>query len=84
MEWWGREWGREGSYLHHAADDLGQHVQREPENVEERERHKGPLSVQDVVLVHRHVHSKGGQRHLSTQIWARHVIRERETLGHRK
>lgn len=37
--------GQKGPYLHHAADDLGQHVQREPENVEERQRHEGLLSV---------------------------------------
>lgn len=65
-----------GPYLHHAADDLGQHVQREPENVEERERHEGLLSVQDVVLIHRHVHGESRQRHLNRQIWAGDFIGE--------
>lgn len=70
-----------GPYLHHAADDLGQHVQGEPENVEERERHEGLLGVEDVVLVHRHVHGECGQRHLSGRIWAEHFVGERH-LGH--
>lgn len=48
----------QGSHLHHAADDLGEHVEGEPENVEQRERHKGLLRIQDVLLIHRHIHGK--------------------------
>lgn len=57
---------RKTSYLYYAADDLGQHVERKPEDVEERERHKGPLRIQDVVLIHSHIHSKRCQGNLET------------------
>lgn len=67
-----KEWGkkekerRKSSHLHNTADDLGKHVERKPEDVKERERHKGPLRIQDVVLIHRHIHGKRCQGNLET------------------
>lgn len=52
------------AHLYDAADDLWKHVQREPQDVEQRQRHKGLLCIQDIALVHSHVHSKRGQSHL--------------------
>lgn len=57
---------RKSSDLHHTADDLGKHVERKPEDVKERERHKGPLCIQDVVLIHCHIHGKCCQCNLET------------------
>lgn len=58
---------RNQTYLYDAADDLGKHVERKPEDVKERERHKGLLCIQDVVLIHSHIHSKCCQGNLETQ-----------------
>lgn len=55
---------KKSSHLHHAADNLGEHVERKPEDVEEWERHKGLLRVQDVILIHGHIHGKCCQGNL--------------------
>lgn len=51
-------------YLHNAADDHGEDIQGEAENVEQSQGHEGLLGIQDVVLVDGHVDSKRGQGHL--------------------
>ena len=38
-------------YLHNAADDHGEDIQGEAENVEQSQGHEGLLGIQDVVLV---------------------------------
>lgn len=58
--------GAQEADLGHAADHLGEHVERKPEDVEERERHEGLLGVQNVVLVHGHVHGERRQGDLDT------------------
>ena len=57
---------KKSSHLYEAADDLGKHVERKPEDVKERERHKGLLRIQDVVLIHSHIHGKRRQGNLGT------------------
>lgn len=57
---------RKSSNLYNIADDLGKHAERKPEDVKERERHKGLLRIQDVVLIHSHIHSKRCHGNLDT------------------
>ena len=61
------EGGPRLTYLHHAADDHGQHVEGEAQDVEECQRHKGLLGVQHILLVNQHVHGEGRESHL--QVW---------------
>ena len=58
---------RRHTHLHHAADHHRQHVERETQDVEERQRHEGLLSVQHVVFIHQHVDGEGGQGDLHTE-----------------
>ena len=51
-------------YLHNAADDHGEDIQGEAEDVEQGQGHEGLLGIQDVVLVDGHVDGKRGQGHL--------------------
>lgn len=53
--------------LHHAADDHGEHVQRKTQDVEESKGHKGLLRIQNVLLVHKHVHGERRQCHLADE-----------------
>lgn len=52
-------------HLDDAADHLGKHVERKSEDVEERERHEGFLCIQDVVLIHCHIHGERCQGNLN-------------------
>lgn len=54
-------------YLHDAADDHGENVQGETEDVEQGQGHEGLLGIQDVVLVDGHVDSERRQGHLQAE-----------------
>ena len=51
-------------YLHNAADDHGEDIQGEAEDVEQGQGHEGLLGIQDVVLIDCHVDGKRRQGHL--------------------
>ena len=51
-------------YLNNVGDDVGQHGHWEAHDVEERQRHKGFLCIQNIVRIWQSVHSKCCQRYL--------------------
>lgn len=54
-------------YLHHGADEHGQHAERKSEDVEKRDGSKSLLSGQDVVGTDAHVYCKRDQRDLGAE-----------------
>lgn len=66
-------------YLHDAADDHGENIQREPEDVEQGQGHESFLGVEDVVLVDSNVDSKCRQGHLQTERMAMTCVPASET-----
>lgn len=57
------------AHLYDAADDLWEHVEWESQDVEQRQGHKGPLCIQDIIFIHSHIYSKRRQGHL------KHIMR---------
>lgn len=55
------------TYLGDVGDDHGQQVDRKAQDVEQRQRHEGFLSVKVMVFRRQHVRGKGRQGHLGSQ-----------------